>query len=94
MKVKDLKARAAVDFLEGEIVSLGEARKFATERGSGVVANAALKDETGEVKLTLWNEQATQFSEGDAVKLENGWCGEWKGELQVSTGKKGILSKV
>jgi len=93
MKVKDLTARAAIDFLEGELVTLSEPRKFANDRGSGTVANAALKDDTGEVKLTLWNEQATQFSEGDNVRLENGWCGEWKGELQVSTGKKGTLTK-
>ena len=94
MKVKDLKPRSEVPEIELEIVSVSEPRKFANERGSGTVANAAGKDDTGEVKITLWNEQATDVQEGDKIKIENGWASEWKGELQISTGRKGSLTKL
>lgn len=91
MMIKDLKASSGFDELSGEIVSISEPRAFANERGSGKVANAALKDKTGEIKLSLWNEQVDQVKEGDKVRIENGWCSEWQGQKQVSTGKRGRL---
>ena len=94
MKVNEVKAKQAVDEIELEIVSKGEARDFATERSSGKVCNAAGKDDTGDIKLSLWNEQCEQINEGDKVKIENGWCGEYQGEKQLSTGKFGKLTKL
>ncbi|MFH1256310.1 MAG: single-stranded DNA-binding protein [Candidatus Diapherotrites archaeon] len=94
MKVKDLKARAAVPEIELDIVSVGEERKFANERGSGRVANAAGKDDTGEIKVSLWNEQIDQVSEGAKIKIENGWVSEYQGQKQLSTGRGGTLTIV
>jgi len=84
----------AVPELELEIVSKEEPRQFASEKGSGTVCGCAAKDDTGEVKLTLWNEQCNEFNEGDKVKLTDGWCSAFKGQLQVSSGKKGKLEKL
>lgn len=92
MDIKDLKQNMSVDVLEGEVIDIEEAREFSTFRGNGKVANARMKDETGEVKLTLWNEQIDQVSVGSKVKIENGWVKEYRGELQVSTGKLGTLT--
>ncbi|MFH1588213.1 MAG: DNA-binding protein [Candidatus Diapherotrites archaeon] len=91
MKVSELAPKAAVPEIELEIVSVAEPRSFATEKGSGRVCNAAGKDKTGEVSITLWNEQAEQVKEGDKIKIIDGWCSEFKGQIQVSTGKKGKL---
>ncbi|MEM0360368.1 MAG: hypothetical protein QXK06_03490 [Candidatus Diapherotrites archaeon] len=92
MLVKDLKARAPIEEIELEIVSKAEPRAFATEKGEGIVCNCAAKDKKGvEVSLTLWNEQIAQVSEGDKVKILQGWCSEFRGALQVSTGRKGTL---
>lgn len=92
MKVNELKPRGPIDSLELEVVSVGEVRDFANERGSGKVCNAAAKDDTGEISLTLWNEQTDEVKEGNKVKIEDGWCSEFRGQLQVSTGKKGKLT--
>ena len=94
MKVSEIKIKQAVPEIELEIVSKGEIREFANDRGSGKVCNAAAKDDSGEIKVTLWNEQCDHVNEGDKVKLENGWCGEYQGEKQLSTGKFGKLTKV
>jgi len=93
VKVSELKPRQAVPEIELEVVSKGEVRDFATERASGKVCSAAAKDETGEIKLTLWNEQCDTVQEGDKIKIENGWCSEYQGEKQLSTGKFGKLTK-
>ncbi len=95
MLVKDLKPRTGVEELELEIVSKGDVREFANDRGSGKVCSAAAKDsEDAEVSLTLWNEQCSEFGEGDKVKLSNGWCSEFQGTIQVSTGRNGKLEKI
>lgn len=92
MKVNELKARAPVDSLELEVVSVGDVREFANQNGSGKVCNCAAKDSTGEVQLTLWNEQTALVEEGNKIKIEDGWTSEYQGQIQVSTGKKGKLT--
>ena len=92
MKVKDLKARAEVDEITLEIVSKAEPREFTNDRGSGKVCSAAGKDDTGEVGITLWNEQIDQVQEGNTIKIEGGWCSEYQDNIQVSTGRKGTLT--
>jgi replication factor A1 len=93
MKISELKPRTAIPEITLEVVSKAEARNFASERGSGKVCSLAAKDEDGkEVKVTLWNDDCTLVKEGDRIKIENGWCGEYQGEKQVSAGKFGKLT--
>ena len=91
MKVSELKARAAVPEIALEIVSKGEPRKWFNEKGAGTVCNCAAKDDTGEVSLSLWNDQCDMVNEGDKIVIKNGWCNEYKGQLQLSAGRMGTL---
>ncbi len=92
MEIKDLKPNKAVDSLEVEVVEVEEPKEFTNFRGTGKLANIKAKDNTGEVKITLWNDQITQVNKGAKIKIENGWVKEYRGELQVSTGKFGKLT--
>jgi replication factor A1 len=95
MLVKDLKPRMNVDEIILEIVSKEEPRGFASAKGTGKVCNAAAKDTDGkEVSLTLWNEQCAEINEGDKVKITNGWTSEFRGSLQVSTGRNGKIETI
>ncbi len=92
MLIKDLSPRMAIEEIELEIVTKGEPRAFASASGSGTVCSAAAKDAEGkEVSLTLWGEQYKQVEDGSKIKITNGWVSEYKGQLQVSTGKNGTL---
>ncbi|MFC1723277.1 SOSS complex subunit B family protein [Nanoarchaeota archaeon] len=91
MAIKDLQARQGNVEVEGVITEVSDAREFEKFGKQGRVANAKLKDDTGEVKLTLWNEQIDQLKVGDRVKVTKGYVGEWQGELQLTTGKFGTL---
>ncbi|HZX19745.1 MAG TPA: SOSS complex subunit B family protein [archaeon] len=91
MKVSELKARAPVPEIELEIVSKGEIRKWASDSGEGTVCNCAGKDKTGEVSVSLWNADCDKVEEGDKIKITNGWVNEYRGQLQLSAGKKGSL---
>jgi replication factor A1 len=55
------------------------------------VCACAGKDDTGEISVSLWNEQIEQVNEGSKIKITDGWCSEFRNEKQVSTGRKGKL---
>ncbi len=56
------------------------------------VADALVSDDTGTIKLTLWNEQIDQVNVGDTVKIENGYITSFRGEIQLNAGKYGTLN--
>ncbi len=63
-----------------------------TQYGNSVMlTNAVIGDETGKIKLCLWNEQANSVTIGDTVQIKNGSVSTFKGERQISTGRKGTI---
>ena len=56
------------------------------------VADAIVQDETGTIKLTLWNEQIDQVQVGNRIKIENGYVTSFKAEIQLNVGKYGKLT--
>lgn len=56
------------------------------------VADAMIADETGKIKLTLWNEQINQVKVDDAVKIDNGYVTSFRGEIQLNIGRYGTLT--
>ena len=91
MEIKDIKANAGNIDIVAYISKKDEARTFEEFGKEGRVCNAFLKDDTGEVKLTLWNDDVDSVNIGDKVHLQNGWCSEYKGEKQLSSGKFGKI---
>ncbi len=56
------------------------------------VATAIIADDTGTIKLTLWNEQINQVNVDNTVKVENGYVTSFKGEIQLNVGRYGKLT--
>lgn len=94
MQIKDLKPRMSKVDIVVEITDIGDTREFSKFGKPGRVATAIAKDETGTIKLTLWNEQIDEFKVGDRVHLKNGYVGEWQGEMQLTTGRLGSMEVV
>lgn len=92
--IKDLVANQGKVNLELEVRSLEEPRTFNKFGKEGRVCNAIVADASGEVTLTLWNDDVDKIKAGDKIKLENGWCSEFKGQKQISAGKYGKLEVV
>lgn len=91
MKISELKANQGNVEVEGIVRDKQEPREFVKFGKSGKVCNAKLKDDSGEISLTLWNDQVDLVKEGTKLKITNGWVGEYKDEKQLSTGKFGQL---
>jgi replication factor A1 len=56
------------------------------------VANAVIADETGTIKLTLWNEQINQVKVNDTVRIQNGYITSFRDEIQLNIGRYGTLT--
>jgi len=91
MNISELKAKQGNIEVQGKIEELGETRSFNKFGKAGRVATAILKDDSGSVKLTLWNEQIDLVKPGDIIQIKSGWADEFRGELQVSTGRNGTM---
>jgi len=91
MEIKDLKPRQGSVEVVGEVIDKGEVREFEKFGKQGKVCNAKIKDATGEVALTLWNEQIEQINVGDTVHIINGYVREWQGEMQLTSGRFGKI---
>ncbi len=80
--------------VEAKVVEKGDVRevksKFKDETYR--IADAVVADETGSIKLTLWNDQIEQVNVGDNVKIENGYVTSFKGEVQLNVGKFGKMT--
>lgn len=94
MKIKDIKVGAMNGSITAEIIDMEEPREVLNKFGVRMkVAKANIRDDSGEINLTLWNDDTGKFKVGDKIKLENGWVTEFKGTLQVSSGKNGKIEK-
>ena len=94
MEIKDLKPNTGSVDLVLEVVDKEEPRTFEKFGKTGSVCNVKVKDATGEVKMTLWNEDIESVKVGDKIHLQNGWCSEFRDELQISSGKFGKIEVV
>lgn len=90
-KISDLRPGVTAT-IKVDVVKVEAAREITTKFGKQVrVCNAIVKDETGEIKLTLWNEQIEAIQGHPKLEIRNGWVSEFKGELQITAGKKGEI---
>ncbi len=92
--IKDLADGMKRVSVEGKVVEKGDAREVRSRYKDETyrIVDAVVADETGSVKLTLWNEQIEQVNVGDNIKIENGYVTSFKGETQLNVGKFGKLT--
>lgn len=84
-----------LDTIEGTIESISEPRTVNLKAGGQAqVADAIIKDDTGQIKLTLWDAQIKMVKAGSKVTVENGYINSFKGENSLNVGKYGKLNVV
>lgn len=91
--VQDLRHGMKKVNLEAKVLEIPTPSTVQTRYGnSAKVTNAWIEDETGKVKLCLWNEQAELFNVGDTVQIKNASVSTFKGERQLRLGKNGTAT--
>ncbi len=94
MEIKEIQANQGKIDVVAKVIEKEEPRTFEKFGKQGSVCNAKIKDDSGEIKLTLWNEDVEKVGLGDKIHIKNGWCSEYKGERQLSSGKFGEIEVI
>ena len=94
MNINELSIKEKSVTVKGTIIDISTVKTFARFGNPGKIAVAVLKDETGKIDLTLWDEEADKFKVGDEVVVEDGKVKEFRGVKQISAGTKGSIKKV
>jgi len=93
--IRDLRSGMKQVNLRARVLETPKSRLVFTRFGNyASVANALIADETGTIRLCLWNEQIDSIVIGDTIQVENAQISTFRGERQLSMGKKGTLSSV
>jgi replication factor A1 len=93
--IEDLRSGMKNVTLKAEVLEVTPPKRVVTRYGNyASLAKALIADDTGTIKLCLWNEQIDAVSAGDTVQIENARTSTFKGERQLSLGKNGTLNNV
>jgi replication factor A1 len=93
MKIVELRPGMRRVDIAAKVTEISEPRDVTTRTGEQMkVATAVVNDESGSVKLTLWNEQIGQVKVDNMVKIENGYVTSFRGEIQLNVGRYGKLT--
>ncbi|PSP76126.1 replication factor A [Halobacteriales archaeon QS_3_64_16] len=84
--------------IDGVVLDTGTVRTFDRDDGSeGRVANLALGDETGRIRVTLWGEKAdrvTELTSSATVEVVDGYVRERNGDLELHVGSRGAIEEI
>ena len=92
MNIKDLRDGMRRVDAEGEIAEMSEPRTVNLKSGDEArVADCMLKDDSGQIKLSLWDDQIDQVKVGSKVRITNGYTNSFRGEVRLNVGKYGKM---
>jgi replication factor A1 len=84
--------------VRGLVLDTESVRTFSRDDGSeGKVANLAIGDETGRIRVTLWDERtgrAEEIAPGTAVEVVDGYVRERDGDLELHVGEHGAVEEI
>ena len=84
--------------LRGVVLDTGSVRTFDRDDGSeGRVSNLTLGDETGRVRVTMWDDRADRAEEldpGTTVEVVDGYVRERDGNLELHVGSRGAIEEI
>jgi replication factor A1 len=91
-QIKDLRIGMKKVNLRAKVVEVSKPTFVVTRFGNYAnVANAMVSDDTGKIKLCLWNDQIKTISVGDTLQIENARISAFRNEKQLRVGKTGNL---
>ncbi len=93
MKISELRSGMRSVNIEASVVSISEARTVnKRDGGTAKVADVMIEDDSGKIKLSLWEDHIELVKAGTKIGIENGYTTSFRGENQVSIGKYGKLN--
>jgi len=94
VKIKELRDGMKRINIKGTVTEKSDPREVTSRFKDQTyrVSTAIMSDETGTIKLTLWNDQIEMVNINDVIRIENGYITSFRGEIQLNVGKFGTLT--
>ena len=81
--------------LDAIVLTVGATRTVNLKAGGqSEVADIVVGDETGEITLTLWNEEIDKVVVGSRVNIRNGYTNSYQGKIRLNVGRFGSLEVI
>lgn len=95
IEIAELKPKMSDFIVTFKVVDIGETREVTSRRTFEThrVADAKVGDKTGIVNVPLWNESISEMKVGKTYRLEDGYTGLFRGNLQLKIGKHSIVTE-
>lgn len=91
--IRDLRHGMKKVNVEAKVLETPKPSLVNTRYGNrAMITNAQISDETGKIKLCLWNEEADYVAVGDIIQVNNASVSAFKGERQLCLGKNGTVN--
>jgi replication factor A1 len=94
MNVEELSPESDDVEITGTIKRLPTPRAVSTRYGQKRIVTAVFEDQTGEIDLTLWEEEIDAIEEGAEVKITGAYVREWADDIQLNIGRDGNIEQV
>ena len=98
VRIDDLSLGLSDVSVRGRVLATDPVRTFDRDDGTeGRVSNLTLGDETGRIRVTLWDDRADRAEEldaGAAVEIIDGYVRERDGSLELHVGDQGAVDEV
>jgi hypothetical protein len=92
-QIRDLRHGMKKINLKAEVLETQKPKQVHTQFGNAVMmTNATIGDESGKIKLLLWDQQVNAVATGDIIEIKNASVSTFKGEKQLRLGKTGTLT--
>ena len=69
-------------------------RRVTTKFGEKAVVDAKIRDQSGTIKITLWEDSVDLVDNGDFLKIDGAYINEYNGTKSLNLGKFGNIEKV
>jgi len=95
VQIKDLKNGMRAVTIEASVVSVSEPRTVnLRDGGTAKVADCLIQDDSGQIKLSLWEDHIAMVKAGSKISVENGYTNSFKGENSLNVGRYGKLKVI
>ncbi|UEC43751.1 MAG: Replication factor A (ssDNA-binding protein) [Methanothrix sp.] len=94
-KISEIRADMGEITIIAQVIDPGEIRQFVRRDGTtGLVRSVTLGDDSGKIRLTLWNEMAEmEIEAGDALEVTNALSRERYGQVEIQAGGYSTVRK-
>ncbi len=94
MKISEIKANQGNINISAEVQEIQAVKEIEKFGRKLKLANAIIQDDSGKIKLTLWNSEIDKIKAGDKISIINGYAKEYMKELQLTAGKFGKIEVI